>query len=179
MDNVQGSGPAKPASTDVDEGTKPNQNAPEGQTPGPDIPPATDQKDLAEVNATAEEKPITQQTEPVATPPDPNAQRIAALQNELQTSGSRAESLQSQAKQAQNEADNQQYLYETANARAQQSEAAGQTELAAVQRRNANQALAAARAAQTNAADLQTQAAAAQAKYDATLNEYTGLVKPS
>jgi hypothetical protein len=177
--DVNSTGPANAKRPDDIDLPRPNQNAPDSQPPGPDIPPAADQKDLAEVNATAAEKPITQQTEPVATPPDPNAQRIAALQTELQTSGSRAESLQSQAKQAQNEADNQQYLYETANARAQQSEAAGQTELAAVQRRNANQALAAARAAQTNAADLQTQAAAAQAKYDATLNEYTGLVKPS
>jgi hypothetical protein len=78
MDNVQGSGPAKPASTDVDEGTKPNQNASESQTPGPDIPPATDQKDLAEVNATAEENPITQQTEPVATPPPNESTQAAA-----------------------------------------------------------------------------------------------------
>jgi hypothetical protein len=78
MDNVQGSGPAKPASTDVDEGTKPNQNASESQTPGPDIPPAADQKDLAEVNATAEEKPITQQTEPVATPPPNESTQAAA-----------------------------------------------------------------------------------------------------
>jgi len=71
IDNVQGPGSAVPKRPDADEGTKPNQNAPDGQPPGPDIPPAADQKDLAEVNATAEEKPITQQTEPVAAPANP------------------------------------------------------------------------------------------------------------
>jgi hypothetical protein len=74
IDNVQGPGSAVPKRPDADEGTKPNQNAPDSQPPGPDIPPAADQKDLAEVNATAAEKPITQQTEPVAAPANPTTE---------------------------------------------------------------------------------------------------------
>jgi hypothetical protein len=78
VENVSTGGAATKKTIDPEEGTKPNQNAPDSQPPGPDIPSAADQKDLAEVNATAEEKPITQQTEPVATPPPNESTQAAA-----------------------------------------------------------------------------------------------------
>jgi hypothetical protein len=78
VDNVSTGVAATKKSIEPEEGSRPNQNDPGGQDPGPDVPPAADQKDLAEVNATAEEKPITQQTEPVATPPPNESTQAAA-----------------------------------------------------------------------------------------------------